>query len=458
MSVTHTPSAADALFHGFSGRSYDDPLAYSAASGKRIDAKFFLKPLQDEVLNLIGIAAAGGGALIVRNQSGAALSAGPVRITGHSASEAAFLIAAADASGAAPAHFLLLNALANNTSGIAFIGGAMPAALNTSASSVGSPVYLAAGGGMTLTAPGGADQIAQEVGRVKTVSASGDVQGLVRAPSALGSSWLQNLAVSTGKLADAAVTVQKMALTLGALDLGSEISITGAATATIQRAHIVTGTTADYTITLPAASGNAGKLIAFRFGSALTKVITLDGSGSETISGKAARKHVKNEAVILLCDGSNWHIAAQWLLPVKCKAYMQNGGAGKSISAATFTKVPFDTEVIDSNSNFDSSAGSHQFTATVPGDYLVTASIGFSGASVPQRYLAKLDKNGSYIANFFDNNLGAGGNFVGSAASVVYNVAAGDVLSVYVYSDKAGTIDFTEANTNIVIERILTNE
>jgi hypothetical protein len=51
----------------------------------------------------------------------------------------------------------------------------------------------------------------QILGRVATVAASGNVQGLISAPSALGTAWLQNQAVTTGKIADQAATTAKIA-------------------------------------------------------------------------------------------------------------------------------------------------------------------------------------------------------------------------------------------------------
>lgn len=53
--TSYTPSAADALFDLFTGIVFNDPgsAAYAATDPNRIDSKFFLKPIQDEVLNLI---------------------------------------------------------------------------------------------------------------------------------------------------------------------------------------------------------------------------------------------------------------------------------------------------------------------------------------------------------------------------------------------------------------------
>ena len=52
---------------------------------------------------------------------------------------------------------------------------------------------------------------------------------------------------------------------------------------------ICSGTTADYTITLPTAVNNGGKTITFIMSSALTKLVTLDANGTETIDGSLTR-------------------------------------------------------------------------------------------------------------------------------------------------------------------------
>src|SRR5260221_8073923 len=90
-------------------------------------------------------AKAGGVALSVRNTSGATINAGPVKITGYDVANASFLIGLADAGGNNPAVMLLLSALANNTNGTAYIGGTFTSGIDCTGSTVGNPVYLAAG-------------------------------------------------------------------------------------------------------------------------------------------------------------------------------------------------------------------------------------------------------------------------------------------------------------------------
>lgn len=71
----------------------------------------------------------------------------------------------------------------------------------------------------------------------------------------------------------------------------------------------VTDTSAPRTITLPAASGLAGKQIIIKdeSGAAATNNITIDGNASESIDGAATALISTNYGALrLYCDGSNW--------------------------------------------------------------------------------------------------------------------------------------------------------
>ncbi|MBK7459900.1 MAG: hypothetical protein IPJ42_16300, partial [Betaproteobacteria bacterium] len=95
--------------------------------------------------------------------------------------------------------------------------------------------------------------------------------------------------------------------TLGAWGaLNGENSITGTATAVIGRLNVCSGTSANYTVTLPAVSGNSGKYIGFRMAAGLTKLVTLDGDGTETIDGATTRVMYAKETALLYCDGTTW--------------------------------------------------------------------------------------------------------------------------------------------------------
>lgn len=86
-------------------------------------------------------------------------------------------------------------------------------------------------------------------------------------------------------------------------------TISGAVTLTatdLDRVHVCSGTTADYTVTLPTAGGVAGQWIGFRMAAGLTRLVTLDGTAAETIDGVATRLMWAQEAAILASDGTGW--------------------------------------------------------------------------------------------------------------------------------------------------------
>jgi hypothetical protein len=119
-----------------------------------------------------------------------------------------------------------------------------------------------------------------------------------------------------------------------------EISITSTATATLGRMHVCSGTTSDYTITLPAVSGNAGKFAAFRIATACTKLITLDGNSTELIDGLATRIMWAGENCLLYCDGTQWTKLAGRSIPMSCKMHI---AGAQNFSSGVSTKIKLDT-------------------------------------------------------------------------------------------------------------------
>jgi hypothetical protein len=68
---------------------------------------------------------------------------------------------------------------------------------------------------------------------------------------------------------------------------------------------------ASFTLTLPAASGNAGLTYAIYKVNSSANTVTIDGNGSESISGAASvalYSPSANARLIIMCDGANWQI------------------------------------------------------------------------------------------------------------------------------------------------------
>jgi len=97
----------------------------------------------------------------------------------------------------------------------------------------------------------------------------------------------------------------------------SVLSTTALDATSFGRMHSCSGTTANYTITLPAVSGNAGKVVGIRMVSSLTKLVTIAGSGAETLDGLNQRVMWANEVAILLCTGTSWTKIAGKSIPMQ---------------------------------------------------------------------------------------------------------------------------------------------
>lgn len=93
----------------------------------------------------------------------------------------------------------------------------------------------------------------------------------------------------------------------------STVSVTAAASldaTALNKIHLCSGTSADYTVDLPTAVGNLG-LIIFKGINALTKVVTIAGISAQTIDGEANRKISSCGMIAIMSDGSNWIVVGE---------------------------------------------------------------------------------------------------------------------------------------------------
>jgi len=120
-------------------------------------------------------------------------------------------------------------------------------------------------------------------------------------------------------------------------------------------------------------------------------------------------------------------------------AFSAYPSAGTSVTSSTYTKITFDTENFDTNSNFASS----RFTPTVAGYYQITANIRF-GPTTGTLLLVALFKNGSLSVNSGGN--AATAYVIPCVSAVLYFNGSTDYVEVYGYQNTAGTIS-TDSGT-----------
>jgi hypothetical protein len=70
--------------------------------------------------------------------------------------------------------------------------------------------------------------------------------------------------------------------------------------------HVCTGVFFDYTVTLPTAVGNTGKIIGVQVDPGMTKLLTVAGASGQLIEGLNTRVFWKGESVVLMSNGTGW--------------------------------------------------------------------------------------------------------------------------------------------------------
>lgn len=215
--------------------------------------------------------------------------------------------------------------------------------------------------------------------------------------------------------------------------VSSEISVTGVVTATIGRMHVCSGTSADYTVTLPAASGNAGKLIGFRMAAGLTKLVTLDGNASETIDGALTRIMWAEESCILLCDGSTWFKIAGKSRPMFC--VMRLGANQTGIVTGTLTTIALDTTDAD-NTGMMANSGSNRIEVKRPGAYQPVGTLIWSGIPIG-RAITQVTKNSGFVV-IANSEVTADGFPSIPAISISVPLVAGDYIQLRGYQGTGG--------------------
>ncbi len=230
----------------------------------------------------------------------------------------------------------------------------------------------------------------------------------------------------------------------------AEISVTTTATLTIGRMHVCSGTTANYTVTLPAATGNAGKFVGVRMSPAMTRLVTLDGNGSETIDGTPTRIMWAGESAILMCDGSNW-----------CKV----GGSSKPIGVKLIGVPAF----YDSNSDgserilgawqsalWDDAtgwAGGNTYTIPRPGRYRVEVACKWGYESGSQSRYTKVYA-GSFSADTY--GLTSANDSIRQRIRDTFALAAGDACYGTVTGQYGNRyVDYgTAASVSLVVQEL----
>jgi hypothetical protein len=227
-------------------------------------------------------------------------------------------------------------------------------------------------------------------------------------------------------------------------------------TATTADKVITCATSSVWTLTLYAASGNAGRTLKVKKTSSDTNTLTIDGNGAETIDGSVTYvMSMQYEEVDLICDGSNWHIFNKYVPSINAR-YSTN--AGQTIADATTTIIDFEDSSYDSHSSV-TTGSTWKFTAPKAGKYQVNAVIYTVATTADALMQVTLHKGGvetSYLALQNSKYFDATSNQIFLSGSDTINLAIAEYVDVRLYQGTGGNLDLTGngALNYIAIERI----
>jgi hypothetical protein len=222
--------------------------------------------------------------------------------------------------------------------------------------------------------------------------------------------------------------------------VSGEVAVTTTTTLTsgaFGKMHVCTGTTADYTVTLPAPTGNAGKIIGIRMSNALTKLVTVDAGTGVAIDGQQTRVMWANEVCILLCDGTGWAKVAG-----KSRAMVTK------IRASSAQTIPDDstldiTEVVLDTLEFGplmADIATSRIVARRPTALRVTGVVALDAAAEDySRALGQVSKNGGSLASV--EGYYPSGGYPTLAPTTLYQMAIGDYVDLRVYQNSGAAQD-----------------
>ena len=158
------------------------------------------------------------------------------------------------------------------------------------------------------------------------------------------------------------------------------------------RMHVCSGTSANYTVTLPSPATNAGKFIGLIMSSALTKVVTILRNSSDLIDGTPTRLMWAKETATLFCDGTHWIKVSGKSIPMACQMTI---AAQQAIIDSAFVLITLNTTVFD-NTGQMADTTNHLIRVVRPGSYEVLAQASWVGMpAISLNTQMRIDRNGN---------------------------------------------------------------
>ena len=240
------------------------------------------------------------------------------------------------------------------------------------------------------------------------------------------------------------------------INWASPVSVTGTTTLTssaVNKVHLCTGTSSNYTITLPDSGMTAGDLVAFQMGNSttLTKLVTLDATSGNLIDGVQTRIMWSEEVAILKWDGTNWCKIGGKSIPMVGAMHLSGN---QTIPSSTHTKVTLNAITLSVGAIANTST--NEVTIRRANYYDLSAQLYFQGVASTQ-FILNARKNGSDFIYGESVSVATEAQILRVGPFPVL-LASADVMTLYAFHNNASSriiygIDF---DCQLVVKEIIT--
>jgi hypothetical protein len=229
------------------------------------------------------------------------------------------------------------------------------------------------------------------------------------------------------------------------------VAVTTTANLAAATFHKCTATSADYTVTLPAAASSNGALVGVRIDGSSTKLVTVKGNGAELIDGQNTRVMWANEVAILKCDGSNWCKIGGKSIPMIAKLA---GGAQTDLTGSFAHNVYTAMTTVGFDNSSMTNAANAKFKIRRAGYYFICGRFQIDGSATSftgtmGRFLMSVKINAGYTALLEICNF-VGGQYPTPPYNEFAPLAAGDELQMdFQHSLAANTVDIAAGSMTV---------
>jgi hypothetical protein len=173
-------------------------------------------------------------------------------------------------------------------------------------------------------------------------------------------------------------------------------------------------------------------------------LVKVSGNASGTGTLTIAAPNTNSNYTLTLPENTGTLISTASTFSGTGPAFSAYGNADQVIITGTYTKVAFNVESYDTNSNYDTT--NYRFLPTVAGYYLINAYTEWQGTATTNLRSINLYKNGVLFRRSQQQSFATSGNTAASYTGIIYLNGTTDYVEMYVIQATGSNLSILNSN------------